>query len=585
MSQPFDREKTYLALTSGDDGQKIDSLQRLFVEAVHTIDDELFAVVELLKKSPDPGGRFWAKKLFSRLAVNKAETEATGETVEPLGEMPVELLCKKLEHVSKSSFMAMKVILKLCESRSPQALEFLTRYLKGCEDELQVSYLVKNLGLFFPSDALLTTLCPFLSHRDERIIANAIEGIEAIGTPKSFAICSRFIKHSNNRVRANAARAIGTFDATKARQIVQRMLEAREQPQLMISGCYAARELKDRSFLPALRDLLTVDLVIEDALSAITAIDKETGVRMLRDYVDQSENRLQKIRTVIRTNSTFLEGVLGGASSPAASEGGGGDGTAAGAAARGSADDLESSTVKHDLSVFLAYVGISRRSYPFVVAGLVVLLLGLTFAWWAPWRKPADVAVGARNELAARKLDFTQQEFLRCLGKGREREAELFIKGGIDVNTRNQDQATPLHFSSYAGQARILGLLLEAKAEANAVDRSGLSALHLAANRPIADMLLKAGANPNLPDRQGRTPLHRAVESGNLEVVATLIDHGAEINRQNGEGNTPLHLAANGNQQKIVELLLAKGANARIKNRLGIAPVDLGVANGAGGGK
>ena len=59
--------------------------------------------------------------------------------------------------------------------------------------------------------------------------------------------------------------------------------------------------------------------------------------------------------------------------------------------------------------------------------------------------------------------------------------------------------------------------LVEAKANLDAVNDYGQTALHLAAacSRPeYVDLLVEAGANPNIQDNWGQSPLHAAIGAG-----------------------------------------------------------------------
>lgn len=59
--------------------------------------------------------------------------------------------------------------------------------------------------------------------------------------------------------------------------------------------------------------------------------------------------------------------------------------------------------------------------------------------------------------------------------------------------------------------------LIEAKANLDAVNDYGQTALHLAAScsRPeYVDLLMEAGANPNIQDNWGQSPLHAAIGAG-----------------------------------------------------------------------
>jgi len=85
--------------------------------------------------------------------------------------------------------------------------------------------------------------------------------------------------------------------------------------------------------------------------------------------------------------------------------------------------------------------------------------------------------------------------------------------------------------------------------------------------------LIEAGADPNSADKSGVAPLHRAVRTRCAAAVKALLANGADPIRQNKTGSTPLHLAVQTTgrggtgsdrtrqlQQEIILLLLRHGA-------------------------
>jgi ankyrin repeat protein len=99
--------------------------------------------------------------------------------------------------------------------------------------------------------------------------------------------------------------------------------------------------------------------------------------------------------------------------------------------------------------------------------------------------------------------------------------------------------------------------------------------------------LIEAGADPNAIDKSGVTPLHRAVRNRSSGAVSTLIDKGADPLRMNKSGSTPLHLAvqntgkstagsheAKAEQHIIIVLLLEHGAMATDLGAKGKSVVD-----------
>jgi hypothetical protein len=86
--------------------------------------------------------------------------------------------------------------------------------------------------------------------------------------------------------------------------------------------------------------------------------------------------------------------------------------------------------------------------------------------------------------------------------------------------------------------------------------------------------LIEAGADPNAVDGSGVAPLHRAVRTRCAAAVRALLDGGADARRKNKSGSTPMQLAtqntgrggtgsppSKAQQDEIVRLLEQHGAS------------------------
>lgn len=93
----------------------------------------------------------------------------------------------------------------------------------------------------------------------------------------------------------------------------------------------------------------------------------------------------------------------------------------------------------------------------------------------------------------------------------------------------------------------------------------------------FAEFLIANGANVNAKDKDGRTLLHYKIFSPEKDLVETLIENGANINAKDNEGRTPLyhllvrprHRGAIDNPEATTEMLkflLSKGAHVNIKD-------------------
>ena len=92
---------------------------------------------------------------------------------------------------------------------------------------------------------------------------------------------------------------------------------------------------------------------------------------------------------------------------------------------------------------------------------------------------------------------------------------------------------------------------------------------------------LDKGSDVNAKDENGVTPLHYAAEGGYNEIVELLIAAGADVHAKGDEaGETPLHNAAYEGHKEIAELLIAAGANVSAISDGGITPLYIATEPG-----
>ena len=147
------------------------------------------------------------------------------------------------------------------------------------------------------------------------------------------------------------------------------------------------------------------------------------------------------------------------------------------------------------------------------------------------------------------------------------------LKGGADVNARNESGRTPLAAAAANGHLAVVNVLLEHGANVNSDGKDGnvtKSALIFAAQRgriEVVKALLdkKAGLEA---DSFKETALFMAVDGDFQDVVKYLLDHGADPNGLNPDGEPVLFTAAQ-KHADILKILLDGGAHINVTNELG----------------
>lgn len=172
--------------------------------------------------------------------------------------------------------------------------------------------------------------------------------------------------------------------------------------------------------------------------------------------------------------------------------------------------------------------------------------------------------------------------------KGLLAEVQRFVTEGAPVNAADRGNVTPLHEAAAEGHTTLVAWLLDNNADVNcrtetqrgypgaetplymAVDRNQLETVRL---------LLVKGANPNLKSSDGTSALDCAAFSGNMDLVALLVENGASVNGR-GDSN-PLLMALNGRHLDVARYLVKRGAKSNSK----IPPFGASLLNFTGGCK
>ncbi len=148
--------------------------------------------------------------------------------------------------------------------------------------------------------------------------------------------------------------------------------------------------------------------------------------------------------------------------------------------------------------------------------------------------------------------------------------AQALLRAHADVNARQPDGSTALHWAAYRGDARTAALLLAAGAHPNVRTDTGMTPLLLACqagNLQLVKALVDAGADVSQTLTHGETPLMMAARTGSVPVMRLLVAHGAKVDaRERLRGTTALMWAASEGNTDAVRFLIAKGADVSARS-------------------
>ncbi|PWW72552.1 ankyrin [Tuber magnatum] len=179
-----------------------------------------------------------------------------------------------------------------------------------------------------------------------------------------------------------------------------------------------------------------------------------------------------------------------------------------------------------------------------------------------------------------------------------EEGLELVLKVLLEKEEPKVDKfgSTLLHKASFAGHAAIVGFLLEKFTDPQ-VRSTALFIASWRGHEPVVNQLLDMGVDLDSKNEDGQTALHWAVIASdmksalqtlnapgtrkrpknrkvNVGTIKLLIDRGAKVNERNGVEQTPLHWAVVRGDLEAIELLLENGADLKAKDDEGADVIE-----------
>lgn len=171
------------------------------------------------------------------------------------------------------------------------------------------------------------------------------------------------------------------------------------------------------------------------------------------------------------------------------------------------------------------------------------------------------------------KTNFVNFGPLGLIERGNNEGLKKYFEKTNNINTRNNDNITPLMYAIMYERIDMIKLLIRKGANVHLKDKYGRTPLIYAVlyfKYDIIKLLLDEGASVNLQIKDGKTPLmlslsNNTVSADRYEIVKLLINRGANVNLQDNSGNTALIIAINNKIDfDIIKLLTSKNVGVDV---------------------
>lgn len=188
------------------------------------------------------------------------------------------------------------------------------------------------------------------------------------------------------------------------------------------------------------------------------------------------------------------------------------------------------------------------------------------------------------NEIV--ETPINEKTYFEAIDKGDVMLAQRAVDSGVNINTQNEDNRTPLLYALTKNQPEIANMLINKGADVNIPDKNNEVPLtqcisnianneKVPENTDICKSLVQRGADVNYSKGE-QTPLQLACTT-NPDVVKLLVDNKANPNLSVETDNTmrgkPLFIAVNNNKTDIANILMNSGADPKI----GVLNVENGI--------
>jgi ankyrin repeat protein len=226
-----------------------------------------------------------------------------------------------------------------------------------------------------------------------------------------------------------------------------------------------------------------------------------------------------------------------------------------------------------------------------VLPAVAAVLLAACSSESDPAPKPAPTATAttlpapapAPNPYAASSPDARNRQLLRAARSGNAEKIALLVEAGVDLETRDADERSPLLIASTYDRVDAARALVSAGADPDALDNrhdTPWLVTGVTGSVAMAEVILSADPDLTIRNRFGGLAHIPASERGHADYVAFVLDRtDVAVDHVNDLGWTALLEAVvlgRGTEpwQRIVQSLVDHGADPTIADRDGITPIQ-----------
>ena len=156
-----------------------------------------------------------------------------------------------------------------------------------------------------------------------------------------------------------------------------------------------------------------------------------------------------------------------------------------------------------------------------------------------------------------------EQLLYLAAAKGNLNQCKLVVEEyNISINSKEDDDWTPLHSASVSGSIDVFEYLVENGGEVDSKLNDNRTCLHIAASKEhlnLCKLLIeKYNIAIHSKDYGGATSLHSASSSGSIDVFEYLVENGGEVDSRLNDHRICLHIAALKGHLHLCKLLIEK---------------------------